>query len=54
MWKYTENLLNADKRSQDADRARKTSRNWIGQKKTDDRKKKKKKMRKEVRWNWYP
>ena len=36
----TEGLLNADKRPQDSDRARKTSQNWVGQKKEDRKNKK--------------
>ena len=32
---HTENLLNADKRPQDSDRARKTSQNRVGQKKEE-------------------
>ena len=43
---HTENLQNADKRPQDSDRSRKTSQNWVGQKKEERRKRDK--MRKEA------
>ena len=44
-----ENLLNANKRTQDSDREQQISQNWVGQKKEEEKRKKKKERKGETK-----